>query len=199
MFSSALSWCFSLIPLLTRHFPLTLWQINTSSTRVLFLDLTLGAACFSKTLQLTLLSISCHHCYPVAPFNTRAVKKNQSHLSAWEIRCAKRSLSGHCGLIWMLRQDGKTRKGFKVKHPYCNIYCYLLHMGGLHTCTLTHGRHLCYVCVLWVIRLSLAVHYSAFSQLESLYKTGCGTCGNCDPPSAVACMVPLSPRGVMLQ
>ena len=79
-----------------------------------------------------------------------------------------------------------------------NIYCYLLHTGHRHVHTFRSRRH-CYVCILWVITLSLAAVFSAFSQLERLYKTGCGACGKCDPPSAVAYMASLSPRGHMLQ
>lgn len=98
------------------------WQINTSSTTVLFLNLTVGAPC-SPWLLVWL----CCLYHVTAPFPYPSCQRNQTHLSPWEIRCAKRGLSVQCGLIWIIKKNKETQEGQK---PYCIIYYDLLPMGA---------------------------------------------------------------------
>lgn len=75
-------------------------------------------------------------------------------------------------------------EGFRVKSFIALFIITCCQWGPTHVHTFTNGCHPCYVCALLVIKLSLAADSPALSQLERLYKTGCETCGICDPPSA---------------
>lgn len=117
------------------------WHFDRlTTTGVLFLGLTLGAPCFSPTLSLTLLSISCHHPYPMAPFPYPSCqKKSHSFICLRDRMCKKRS---ECAL-WSDLDDTATFKNketHKGVQSLAFIYRCLLHMvaythAHIHTWT----------------------------------------------------------------
>ena len=84
---------------------LTLWQINTSATSILFMDLTLGALCFLHDSSLDFVVNIMSPLLARSSVFIPRLSKEITHLSAWEMGCTKSSV--RCGLIWIIRQMEK--------------------------------------------------------------------------------------------
>lgn len=130
------------------------WDINTLSTGVLFLNLTLGAP-LSPTWLCCLYHV-------VAPFPYPSCQKK------WHSFITLRHKMCECA-VWsdLDYKAGRKNKetGFWVKSFIIFSYYYLLPMST-YTCADIHKRMQFLLCALWAIKLNLAVDSFALTAWE---------------------------------